>query len=487
MTLICIHPKRVSPRVVAFSAFVFKMARPGDDDFVWSDFDFSDFEDDFEAMEEEDECVEGLSHSSSQSATKTSAAASGRGAFECDVCGKPYKNAGSFRRHKEREHPVSTVTDPEPGTSNTPDKTQVKGAGKASKPRRKLKVKRPTSKLGKEDALAEGPRLVKDAIEEATKYPPWLLTFGTVATPGNKAAKIAADIFGRWATSDNAHFIMTLCSLLWCVISAADTSVLCSSANETMFGAFHKLCTGDQFQNLWNTFMSSLDQIPCPLLHMFVTNKVFEGLLAKKHSVDAPITGGTCSDVDTAMTNAEEQVLRYVAGYIPHALLKHYKKYDNKLAKLYATVLSEWKVDGAKHSSTGKATFLKYTEGWVDKVNRGGLYVVTDQVYLFFRAVEKVVRSTANVQQLRQGTLTGIKDDIMNKLETDFLVNKYWCAIACSITDEKASVALLEKILLYFVNLRCRAFAEAHIAVMRQKNIDAASKKGEKSLRKSLG
>ncbi|XP_019616613.1 PREDICTED: uncharacterized protein LOC109464120 [Branchiostoma belcheri] len=471
------------------------MARPGDDDFEWSDFDFSDFEEELEILEREDEYrveddLSDCSDSEKQSSAVTSAAAnsasvatSGRGAYECDVCGKVYKNAGWLGKHKSKEHPKAAET-PQPGTSNssTSDHTTPKGAEKTTKPRRKLQVKRPTSKFEQKDALQEGPELLKNALQEATTYPIWQLTLGT-DTPGNIAARTATEVLNTYTTVDHTNFITTLCTQLWSVITAADSSVLCSAGNESMFSAYHKLCSSESFRTLWDNFMSSLGKAPCNLLYQFITGRMFEGLLEKKHNVDVPPNTANVTNDDTAMTDAEEQVLRYIAGYIPHALLKRYQKYDSKIAKLYVAFLVQWKVPGNSHSHT---SFLKFTEGWVNAVNRGGLFTVSDQVYLFFRAMEKVVRSTVNTQQLRQDRLKGVKNDIITKLETDFLVNKYWCTLACNITDEKASVALLEKILVYYVNLRCRAFADAYILVKRHKDNAATSKKGEKSLRKSL-
>ncbi|XP_078584070.1 uncharacterized protein LOC144866506 [Branchiostoma floridae x Branchiostoma japonicum] len=302
-----------------------------------------------------------------------------------------------------------------------------------------------------------------------------------MTTPGNTAARVASDVVGIAETPACISFILALCALLWPVIIAGDNSVLCNAANEAMFAEYYKMCTGDDFYSLWDSFMATIGQLQCPLLYQFVTEKLFEGLLTKKHSVDAPRS--SASSVDITISNTEEQVLRYVAGFIPHALLRRYKRYNNRTAQLYVAVLQQWKVSAVTHTHT---TFLQYTEGWVNAVNRGGLFVVTDEVYLFFRAVEKVVRTTANFDQVSKGKLTGIKEDIMKNLESSFLVNKYWCTIASSIANEKASIKLLETVLIYYVNLRCRSFADAYNLVTRHKDNEGASKKGEKSLRKSL-
>ncbi|XP_078686639.1 uncharacterized protein LOC144919218 [Branchiostoma floridae x Branchiostoma belcheri] len=472
------------------------MARPGDDDFEWDCFDFSDFsdfEDDFDEIEaaeeadhEEDDPVDGES-----SSTATSAAAGGGGTLACDVCGKEYKSAGWLKKHKAKEHQSSTEAtqlENEPGTTNTrearetPDNTSRPAKASKTKAQRKLQVKRPASTFNKEDALKEGPQLVKSALEEAAEHPPWLLTFGTMTTPGNTAARTASEVLGTVGTAACNSFIIALCTLLWTVILAGDKSILCNAANEAMFAEYYQLCSSDGYYSLWDSFMASCGKTQCDLLYQFVTRNVFEALIRKKHSVDAPCSSAA-SNLDLTMSNNEEQVLRYIAGYIPHALLRRYRRFSNKTAKLYVAVLQQWKVSSVTHTHT---TFLKYTKGWVDAVNRGGLFLVSDEVYVFFRVVEKVVRSTANFDRLSTGKPTGIKEDIMKNLESNFLVNKYWCSLASSITEEKTSIALLETVLSYYVSLRCRAFADAYVLVTRQRNNDGVSRKGEKSLRKTL-
>ncbi|XP_078609643.1 uncharacterized protein LOC144880966 [Branchiostoma floridae x Branchiostoma japonicum] len=182
------------------------MARPGDDAFEWDDFDFSDcsdFEDDLEqeieAMEEADD-----GEYDPVGGGTSSAAAGGGKTLKCDVCGKAYARAYWLGQHKAREH--GTPTEPTvhgtpqttegQGTEGSPGNTSVTKPGKASKAQRKLRVKRPASVFKKEDALREGPQLVKEALEEAADYPPWLLKFGSMTTPGNTAARVASDVVG---------------------------------------------------------------------------------------------------------------------------------------------------------------------------------------------------------------------------------------------------------------------------------------------------
>ncbi|XP_038065776.1 chromatin modification-related protein YNG2-like [Patiria miniata] len=57
----------------------------------------------------------------------------------------------------------------------------------------------------------------------------------------------------------------------------------------------------------------------------------------------------------------------------------------NDTAITYCKFLKSWKVDCSDETAR---TFLQYTNDWIDKQNRGGLFRVSDGVYLLFRSME---------------------------------------------------------------------------------------------------
>ena len=83
----------------------------------------------------------------------------------------------------------------------------------------------------------------------------------------------------------------------------------------------------------------------------------------------------------------QENVLRYVAGYVPFKLLKKYKKSDTEEDAAVVDCLSEMAVAGEDSS------FLAYTSEWTKAINRGGLFEVGDDTYLFFQTMEVQVKA----------------------------------------------------------------------------------------------
>ena len=94
------------------------------------------------------------------------------------------------------------------------------------------------------------------------------------------------------------------------------------------------------------------------------------------------------SQPDRQLTRDQQCALRYVAGYI----LRNVKdKIQSKLLRVQykdeaLTVLEEMSTEDTAGSTD--ETFLSYSRRWINLINRGGLYVISDEVYMAFQAME---------------------------------------------------------------------------------------------------
>ena len=93
----------------------------------------------------------------------------------------------------------------------------------------------------------------------------------------------------------------------------------------------------------------------------------------------------------TKLDESEEQTLRYVAGFVLYKLFRLVKHNEKPEGKVMEQVLSMW-VAKRKFPEHNPISLLDYTNAWTEKVNRGGLYEVSDQFYLFICTIELVVR-----------------------------------------------------------------------------------------------
>ena len=86
--------------------------------------------------------------------------------------------------------------------------------------------------------------------------------------------------------------------------------------------------------------------------------------------------------LELKLTSEEEEILRYVAGYVPFSLKRKYLKQRYlPEGRAILTVLESWSTEEAKH----ELSFLDYTRKWTEERNRGGLFTIKDDMYTFIR------------------------------------------------------------------------------------------------------
>lgn len=83
----------------------------------------------------------------------------------------------------------------------------------------------------------------------------------------------------------------------------------------------------------------------------------------------------------TEVTENEEQALRYCAGYIPFKLLRRYKKMKKtETSNIFIETLDSWKARNDMQSDN----LEYYTQQWLQKQERGGLFHINDNVFCTF-------------------------------------------------------------------------------------------------------
>ena len=143
---------------------------------------------------------------------------------------------------------------------------------------------------------------------------------------------------------------------------------------------------------MWKSFYDSLE-MPSddPLLAQICNRKLFERLLVES----AVNTKGTVaeSQIEHAevLSGDEENALRYASGYVPFKLLKKYRKSLNVRNRQFVECLQslsaneeeelpQWDHDYA----CTEEDFFSYSTRWISKVDRGGLFKISDTCYKLF-------------------------------------------------------------------------------------------------------
>ena len=80
-----------------------------------------------------------------------------------------------------------------------------------------------------------------------------------------------------------------------------------------------------------------------------------------------------------SLTHDEQNIVRYAGGYVAQHLLSKYKKEDSKKAAFFVECLSRMALDGS---------LMEYTKEWTKKINRGGLFELSDNTFQLFQAIK---------------------------------------------------------------------------------------------------
>ena len=129
-------------------------------------------------------------------------------------------------------------------------------------------------------------------------------------------------------------------------------------------------------------------------------------------------------------------------------------------------------------------SFLDYTRDWTALRDRGGLFIINDELYIFIRRIENVARTIFNKNLLVQYCNQNLSNELKNQLSASELISEAWEKITRNLENKSLGEKLKMEIFTKWVNIRATAFLKAWLAAQRLKIADdkAKSKKAKKSI-----
>ena len=178
---------------------------------------------------------------------------------------------------------------------------------------------------------------------------------------------------------------------------------------------------------------------------------------------------------DTVMAADEENALRYASGFVPFKLLKRYAQQTgpNPETEAVAECLSQMTVPGKLSS------YYDYTTEWLEKVDRGGLFIINNETFWFFKQLEVLTRFHL-VKQLNPSAQEPrrSRDGIISDIKTDEDLLFYWDMLAVYVSAERAD-KLLTDIVALWLSIRGHSMAAAWLKEYKEaKEILTRKKKG---------
>ena len=230
--------------------------------------------------------------------------------------------------------------------------------------------------------------------------------------------------------------------------------------------------------DVWKRFYSATQRVKFdPLIEQQVNQKLFEDTL--KTHLQAPPQAEASNVSTLQLSEAEENIIRYAAGYVSMSLLKKYKKGSCDKAVQYIECLSRMAVNGEESS------FLAYSLEWSRAVNRGGLFEINDETFHLFQAIE------LDMQKRLLSTLTSFSDKsedqrqfIIDAVAADTDVQFVWAHLSSDIKEEDHAIHLLKEIIGLWLTIR--GFSIASAWTEQYKRATNTNSQKSKGLRKNL-
>ena len=199
------------------------------------------------------------------------------------------------------------------------------------------------------------------------------------------------------------------------------------------------------------------------MLYTFIVKKVFLKCLYWKKGTRQ--IGLEEDNLNLNLSSHEAKVLRYVAGFLPFSIKCLYETRNDATSKVIVSILNSWRL--SNNADEREETYLEFSNAWVDSVDRGGLFLVNDCLYVFVKRIEDVARKLFNKKLIYSYQGEDLRDTLMNRFEARPIVDLTWATLTRHIKDEKAKTILKEIILRKWIDIRARAFANAWIQKLK--------------------
>ena len=217
-----------------------------------------------------------------------------------------------------------------------------------------------------------------------------------------------------------------------------------SKRRERMWTMYYEF-RSSKLKRLWTTVVTHL-QLPLkyndPWLVQVLSRHFLEKLILVKNPVSHP------SSIVKPLTADEHQVLRYVAGYVLVSIRKEYSK---------NSALVEWINQQTDVDDSPRGSFIEFTKIWIEKVNRGGLFLVSDCVYELFHAMEQVLRQF--LSRIPEKSHLD-KEKAISAMIEDNEIQFYFSVLSCDI-DTETSQRVLEDMIRLWITTRGNSYASA--------------------------
>ena len=218
--------------------------------------------------------------------------------------------------------------------------------------------------------------------------------------------------------------------------TAERCSGLKAFSREKLWREFHRVSMST-LSDLWKAFLIEIGSELPAIVQQFVNEKILKSLLQSMSEESDHVRSSARRK--KILSSEEENIIRYVAGFVFFSMLKRYERQKtSQLSSAAVDFLNEMSVTGKESS------LLEYTSAWIEAVNRGGLFQIRDECYLLFRSLEIVTRDCLpNLLKMGCSDIDQ-KEKLISVVATDKEIRGHWDELTCDLTFELREKLLVE-------------------------------------------
>ena len=293
---------------------------------------------------------------------------------------------------------------------------------------------------------------------------------------GPELISSAESMLQNLAICDVAKFHKIL-DKLWKAVTSGDESKVPTNQREKMWKAYHLLCTDPKFIEEVTAYLT----VHCQTFFVqSLIRKLFEKIVQRKSALPSLYTSSDSDFHHSQISPIEENILRYAAGFVPFSLKKHCMKRESPSIE-YEEKIKCLNSIGVSNEIEHSQDFLQYTQSWLRKQNRGGLFMLNNDGYQFFKTVEGHCRKYFQ-QKFVKGA-SDIRLPVINAVFRDKVALEHWQKATVG-QDSVVSYQVMRMCIKLWINIGEHVFAMNYIE--KFKNLQKAEASKKKALRKDL-
>ena len=215
---------------------------------------------------------------------------------------------------------------------------------------------------------------------------------------------------------------------------------------------FHRFREGELVKD-WEDLADSLAVTFDPILIQSTTENILLSLSKTRYSsLDRPERLSR-----SQLTLVEECAVMYCGGYVVNTLVKSLRSSKEDTSVVMVTTLESLCEERLDSTESDSEEFEDFVKKWMHTVDRGGLFILKDEAFHFFKLLELLVYSYIS-QQSSMGQVH--PDSIVKCVIEDIDLQFQWCMLATDL-DKHASDELLASIATVWIKVRGHSHAAA--------------------------